>query len=368
MMNYSTGYSLRPYWLPRLICCTALLYAVSLGAQVGVRNLMDLSFTQHWPQDHPKQSLNLLWQPELEWEHNFRDETRLSVSLSSQSRILGLKDKPEFTNKLYRAWTQVDKSAWSLCVGLQRINFGTAELIRPEQWFDRLSPLDESEETEGVLAALGSIPLGSTGGLKLWAIHSEDECRGNEVIPSVPDRIEPGGRLELPVGPVFTGISYHYRRVTFPTLTEAEEHRLGFDLRWDGSFGAWLESSGSYYPGVDWAPFPDRQLAMSLGTDYTVSLGSGLYLRQETGWIYQGWGNLASLHTENVSTAFLATYPLSLVDNLQVLSLYDWSSREANAIVQVSRVYDYWSFYLSASQTMKKHQYPEIRLRIALNI
>ena len=367
-MNCSTGFSLRPSWLLKAFCCTFLLIPFHLAAQVGVRNLFSLDGSQAWRSSHPEQSLKLLWQPELDYTIGSFDRARFSSSLSSQSYLTGLEDKPELDTKLYRAWGKVDFSAISLCLGLQRINFGTADLIRPQQWFDRLSPLDKSEETEGVVAALGSIALGSTGKMMLWAIRSEDECRGNEFIPSLPDMVEPGARLELPAGPVFTGLSYHYRKAGTSSFPETEEHRLGFDLRWDGLFGAWLESSGSYFSSEDEVPYPSLQTAFSLGADYTVGLGNGLYLRQETGFMHVSGEDFAALHTETLNTALLISYPMSLLDNVQALGVYDWSSRLVTTTLQISRIYDYWSFFLSASQVFERATHPELRLRIALNI
>lgn len=367
-MNCFTGSSRSLFWLPSILCFTALIFAADLGAQVGVRNLFSLNLVQSWLDEEPDQTMSLKWIPELDMQHSFSEGTGLSLSLSGQSYLFPLQDKAELETKLYRGWLKLDKSAWSLSLGLQRINFGTAELIRPEQWFDRLSPLDESEETEGVVAALGSIPLGSTGQMMLWAIRSENEVRGNEIIPSVPDRIEPGGRLEIPLGPVFTGLSYHKREISLPQQPEAEEHRLGLDLRWDGVFGAWLESSGSVFIAPESSLYPEFQTALSLGTDYTLSLGNGLYLRQETGVWHSTNSKLSTLHQDFVSTALLATYPLSLLDNLQLLNLYNWGSQDALSTLQLSRTYDYWSFYISVSQSYKKDVYPELRLRVAYNI
>lgn len=54
----------------------------------------------------------------------------------------------------YRYWLRYSNMQRELRIGHQRINFGTAKILRPLQWFDKINPLDKNEETKGVDAVL----------------------------------------------------------------------------------------------------------------------------------------------------------------------------------------------------------------------
>jgi len=54
------------------------------------------------------------------------------------------------TMKLYRGWARISTDNAELRVGLQKINFGSATLLRPLMWFDRIDPRDPLQLTDGV--------------------------------------------------------------------------------------------------------------------------------------------------------------------------------------------------------------------------
>ena len=56
--------------------------------------------------------------------------------------------------KLYRGWGRFKTSRFEGRVGLQKINFGSALLLRPLRWFDSVDPRDPLQITEGVYALL----------------------------------------------------------------------------------------------------------------------------------------------------------------------------------------------------------------------
>ncbi len=57
----------------------------------------------------------------------------------------------------YRLWTRIAADRYEIRTGLQKINFGSATLLRPLRWFDSVDPRDPLKLTDGVNALLGRI-------------------------------------------------------------------------------------------------------------------------------------------------------------------------------------------------------------------
>lgn len=361
MMKYFTECSIKAFWLLSLI----LAGSASLSASFTGSNLFCVELRQNWQNQDPDTAAKLLWQPELDWHVAFSDQIGIKLLASARSSVYPI-NPSSMNTQLYRIWSSVNLKGYNLSLGLQRLNFGTADLIRPLQWFDGLNPLDDREETEAVRAVVINLPLGQNGSLKGWGIYSSNRLKGNEIYPSQTQKIEPGGRLELPLGNLNSAISYHYRQALSGSDRELEEHRLGIDLRWDGLIGAWLESSSSTY--LDTSSQEDEyQVSISLGSDYTIEWGNGIYLRQETGSNHIG-NNLSELRNQNLGSALLLSYPLGLLDKIQALTYYDWNRGKTKLFVQYSRIYDFWSIVMGAGYQIDKGELPELRVQVAYNI
>jgi hypothetical protein len=57
--------------------------------------------------------------------------------------------------KPYRAWIRYSSDQFELRLGLQKLNFGSASILRPLMWFDQLDPRDPLHLTDGVWGVLG---------------------------------------------------------------------------------------------------------------------------------------------------------------------------------------------------------------------
>ena len=57
--------------------------------------------------------------------------------------------------KPYRAWMRYSGKQFDLRLGLQKINFGSAQMLRPLMWFDQVDPRDPLQMTDGVWGLLG---------------------------------------------------------------------------------------------------------------------------------------------------------------------------------------------------------------------
>src|SRR6056297_2486046 len=57
-------------------------------------------------------------------------------------------------SKLYRLKFSLSNNQSELRLGLQKLNFGPAQILRSLQWFDTMSPTDPLKLTDGVYGAL----------------------------------------------------------------------------------------------------------------------------------------------------------------------------------------------------------------------
>ena len=56
----------------------------------------------------------------------------------------------------YRMWVKFSGDQFELRAGLQKVNFGSAQMFRPLMWFDRIDPRDPLQLTDGAGAHFGS--------------------------------------------------------------------------------------------------------------------------------------------------------------------------------------------------------------------
>ena len=83
--------------------------------------------------------------------------------------------------------------------GLQKINFGSANLLRPLMWFDQIDPRDPLQLTDGVWGILGRYYFLNNANIWVWGLIGNDQRKGWEVIPSVKNKPEFGFRVQMPI-------------------------------------------------------------------------------------------------------------------------------------------------------------------------
>ncbi|MEO0085837.1 MAG: hypothetical protein ABIK37_04325 [candidate division WOR-3 bacterium] len=231
--------------------------------------------------------------------------------------------------KPYRAFLRYSRERFEVRAGLQQINFGSAALLRPLRWFDRLDPRDPLKTTDGVYGLLGRGYSGNSNAW-LWGLIGNRDPKGTELTPTPQWSPEVGGRAELELPRGDAAASAHFRRtILAPTDTVAEQ-RLGFDARFDVGIGLWTEATASRIA----AGTGGRWLSQAmLGTDYTFGIGNGLTLLFEHAASGSPW--------RHISAASLS-YPLGIFDNLQAFFFFDWSSRRPYSYVAWQRTWNSW--------------------------
>jgi len=328
----------------RATCVCLLVLALSrIGAEDRFELKNHFSLGLERDQKHQDSWLELNWQPQLGYSYPLLDKLELSGEYSMQNRLLSNWQEGSYTAEIkldsYRWWLRLATDQTQVLAGLQRLNFGSAMILRPLRWFDTLDPLDANQETQGVKALLIRHNWLNNANLWLWAMPGSDDLKGMELLSGRDDRIELGGRLQLPSRWGETAISYHQRE-----LIQGREYRLGLDHRLDSFMGLWLESSGSLYENVSHG-FERYQLSATLGGDYTVGIANGLAFTLEH-MILAGSNDPESLHNQASVSALMANYPLGLLDGVTILGSWHWTDESGNLSALYRRAYDYLSFDL----------------------
>lgn len=279
------------------------------------------------------------------------------ISLNSYGNILFSGDEYnsfEGAIKPYRLWIRYTAPRVELRAGLQKINFGSASVLRPLMWFDRMDYRDPLQLTDGVYGLLGRYYFQKNTNIWLWVLYGNNNTKGWESFPTKKNSPELGGRIQLPVPKGEIGLSTHFRKAdysalldTIPGITQTafNEERIGIDGKWDLGVGAWFEYVVYHNdPGIP--NFNEWETYFNIGFDYTIAVGNGLNLITEY-FRYSNRIELTGKGDINYDYSVLAiSYPVGLLNSVTAAVYYNWDTREWSRFINIQRQYDYWSFYL----------------------
>ncbi len=246
--------------------------------------------------------------------------------------------------KPYRMWARYSTPQFEIRAGLQKINFGSASLLRPLMWFDRIDPRDPLQLTDGVWGFLGRYYFLNNINLWFWTLYGNRDTKGWEVLKTTHNIPEIGGRAQFPVATGETALSYHYRIADFypgnHSATPAEkipEHRIGFDTRFDRVIGWWIEASWMYL--TESAGQYTNQTVFNIGADYTVNLGNGVTIIAEQ--LIAAADEMAFQFNDPLFFSLLsASYPIGIFDNLSLISYVDWNNQTIYNFVDWQRQFN----------------------------
>jgi len=232
--------------------------------------------------------------------------------------------------KLYRGWGRVSTDRAELRVGLQKINFGSAMMLRPLMWFDSMDPRDPLQMTDGVWGAMGRYYFNNNANIWVWGLLGNRVRRALDILPSDGATPEFGGRVQIPVGRGEMAFSFHRRKTDFSAfgydsvlgfdsdllttgLNSLYENKFGLDMRFDYEIGFWLEAVWINRRGVP-AELSNQRM-VTVGADYTFGLGNGLGAVVEHMYIEKF----------NI-TALNINYPINMNNSLNWMMYYEWRS------------------------------------------
>jgi hypothetical protein len=287
--------------------------------------------------------------PQLTLSQMLTDTTFIDAELSLNGFLAHESEDLEFDRdlELYRLKLRLATPQTETRLGLQKINFGPAYLLRSLQWFDRLDPRDPQHLTDGVYALRFKYNTLTNASLWAWGLYGNDDPKGYERLPSVDDTPEFGGRVQYPLFDGELAATVHTRRVDASSLKASDfrEYRIALDGRWEVTLGFWFESVLQYQDTdlipSDWTRFT------TLGADYTIGIGNGVHVLAEHFAAVSaeepfGWDDDAQL------SAISVEYPLGLFDTFTAIGSYAWETHEYSQYLSWQRSYDTWTLNISA--------------------
>ncbi|MFN8206964.1 MAG: hypothetical protein U0T82_06075 [Bacteroidales bacterium] len=267
--------------------------------------------------------------------------------------------------KPYRAWMRFSGEQFELRAGLQKINFGSAVMLRPLMWFDQLDARDPLQLTDGVWGLLGRYYFLNNANLWIWGLYGNRKAKTWETGNTNTHYPELGGRIQLPLSSGEIALSTHFREADtrdlgngIPAFERVLENRLGLDGKWDLGVGLWFE--GAWIRKNKNLGSLTNQEILGAGTDYTFGIGNGLNTVFES--LLVGMDEQAFLFEKNIFFSGLSlSYPLGMFDQLGAISYYDWSGHNSYNFFNWKHQMSNFSFYLMAFLNPTQYQLPQLQ-------
>jgi len=221
-------------------------------------------------------------------------------------------------------------------LGLQKINFGPAQLLRPLMWFDRIDPRDPLKLTDGVYALRYKYSFLNNSLLWLWCLYGNNENKGYELLPTEKNTPEFGGRFQLPAIDGEIAATFHTRKVD-ATVYYYRENLYALDGRWDIGIGIWFESA--WQQNISNMAVYKWSRMTTIGADFTIPEGNGIYIMAEhmnTSVANSFW------HTDQNRqlSAMMITYSFDVFNNIMLQEYYEWHNKNLYQYLQFQRTYD----------------------------
>ena len=313
-------------------------------------------------------SLGARYIPQLNYQIKMPQERMIDFEGSANiTGNAGFKpfDTLQYDGKIspYRLWARYSTKQSELRLGLQKINFGSATLIRPLMWFDQLDPRDPQQLTNGTWGLLGRYYFLNNANLWLWGLYGNRQQRPWDVGTTYKNQPEFGGRFQTPAPKGEAALSYHHREVDMSAFgtnalyaQKIAENRIGFDAKFDIKVGLWVE--GSWINKSKDVGLLTNQELLNIGTDYTFGLGNGLNVIYEHLLFSTDERAFAFSRTFSFSALSL-NYPLTMDDNINVISFYDWINKASYNFVNIKHQFKYFSLFLMAYANPIKYNLPQ---------
>ncbi len=307
--------------------------------------------------------------PQTNFEMNLKNNRLIdfeaSVNIYGQAGIHFFDSASTTTNlDLYRIWGRYSTEHFEFRLGMQKINFGTASMMRALRWFDQVDPRDPLGLTDGVWAALGRYYFLDNTNIWIWALYGNNNTKGMEAIKTKQDTPELGGRIQFPVPKGEAGLSYHHRNVDsrgfmdeIPEFEKINETRVGIDAKWDVTIGLWLEAAWMT-KNKNIGIFTNQEI-LTLGSDYTFGIGNGLNLTLEH-MLLSYDENAFGFENNYHFTGLSLSYPLGMFDNIQGIFYYDWENNSSCNFINWFRQFNKTTLYVMAYLNPKNRALPSM--------
>ncbi len=281
-------------------------------------------------------NIGIRYFPQVNYNYSFDENNLLNGEVLLNTYYVSDFHSDDFNAKLYRAIVRYTTTQSETQLGLQKINFGPAQLLRTLMWFDSVDPRDPLKLTDGVYGIRYKYSFLNNSIVWLWGLYGNNKPKGFESFATSKDNPEFGGRYQFQVPLGEAGATVHTREVN-NGLVNYRENRYALDGRWDIGIGAWFETS-LQQSQTTLLPYQWNKM-ITVGGDYTFGTGNGIYVLVENLTSIASVKIMGNNMNRNIS-AMMATYPVSVLDNLAVQEYYDWTGKNIYQYYQWQRSYD----------------------------
>lgn len=264
-----------------------------------------------------------------------------SLDFEFSERFMYASDK-SYSITPYRSWIRYATSYMEIRIGLQKISFGPAQILRSIAWFDNISIENPIATTDGVDALRVKNYMSDSFSSWFWLIQDDYS------------KISLGGRAEISTKVADIGLTLHRDEVEqshaigqFPISAENPNSRIGVDVRYDGIIGLWNETATVIEDQADIHTF------ITIGLDYTLPYFQGLHFLLEH-LSYHRYSDDSVDTVDNVDkninmSSFMAGIPIGIFNNLMLITNIDWDSSKLNYFIRWSSSFDDFSVNLMSS-------------------
>lgn len=295
--------------------------------------------------------------PQADWEHSFSGKNKLDAELSlNLYGFTPYEPKEDFRAdakaKLYRTWIRSYGDHYEARLGLQRISFGPARLLRTLMWFDNVDPRDPLKLTDGVYALLGKYCFRNNANVWLWGLYGNKEKMGWDVFNTDKNKPEFGGRFQFPVPRGELAFSYDnrhidkdaWRKMLTEPITSGLENRYAIDGSFDISIGAWFEANLN-----EIRISPDNsawEKYLTLGADYTFNIGPGIHALCEH-FIKSTDAEIREADKNITLSALSVDFNIGILDTITATAFYNWKNPGVYPNISWQRTYNNWLINLT---------------------
>lgn len=322
-----------------------MIVGVAITAQDRVEFSGTLSSVLQTNEEQKQSNIYLKYLPRLDVRMSSDFDVEFSYIAYSYSGKADLKQIiQQHEGKLYRFWLRYQAANFEARLGLQKINFGPARILRSLMWFDRIDPKDPTQFTEGVKALRIQYYFPNNANLWLWGLYGNKDPRGWDFEGSDKHEPEFGGRFQFPIKNGEFAVTAHHR-----TLENDQkiQNRMAVDGFMDVGIGLWFESA------IQSTDFDNYYISFStIGSDYTIPWGNGVSLTLEHLFsLMKDYGFNPDKQSGHVSS-MMVQYPLGMFDSVSYYNYFIWEKDVSNHFIAWSRTYDQWTIQCAGYKTI----------------
>ena len=298
--------------------------------------------------------LGLRYIPESDFTLSFNDGISLDVSLAlnlsaTNSKAFNETSTNLWEGKCYRVTMRYNTPYSETRAGMQKINFGPAQVLRAEQWFDSLDPRDPLSLTDGIWGIVHRRYFRNNANIWIWGLYGNKDLKGIEISPTSKHKPEWGTRVQVPVLGGSTALTMHNRALEATEVEGApSECMIAVDGRWDYGAGYWFEAvAAEVYDEGSSANLSGHRTFLTLGLDYTFVLGNGIYVIGEIMNATVGDEWFDDKTTRSSIWAMGSAYSIGFNDRLSIWVIRSPEAGTTSWISSLSHTRGNWTVQLS---------------------